>query len=73
MKRTTVAKWLENYGRWQIKVQKDGVRRTFTCSTPGRAGQRQCHAKADAWLDDNITDTNARIEMLLNSQNLKSG
>ena len=64
MKRTTVAKWLENYGRWQIKVQKDGVRRTFTCSTPGRAGQRQCHAKADAWLDDNITDTNARIEML---------
>lgn len=64
MKRTNVAKWMEKYGRWQIKVQKDGVRRTFTCSTPGRAGQRACHAKADAWLDDNIANPNIRVEML---------
>ena len=64
MKRTTVAVWLEKYNRWQIKVQKDGERRTFTCSTPGRTGQRMCHAKADAWLDDNVVDTNVRVERL---------
>lgn len=64
MKRTNVAKWLEKYSRWQIKVQKDGERRTFTCSTPGRAGQRACHAKADAWLDDNIRDSGIRVDKL---------
>lgn len=64
MKRINTAKWLEKYNRWQIKVQKDGIRRTFTSSTPGRAGQRECHAKADAWLDDNIIGTNLRTELL---------
>ncbi|WP_159456288.1 tyrosine-type recombinase/integrase [Intestinibacillus massiliensis] len=64
MKRTNTATWLEKYNRWQIKVQKDGQRRTFTCSTPGRTGQRKCHAKADAWLDDNIADSNARVNSL---------
>lgn len=64
MRRTNTAKWLENYNRWQIKVQKNGERRTFTCSTPGRTGQRVCHAKADAWLDDNITDTTLRVQQL---------
>lgn len=64
MRRTNTAKWLENYNRWQIKVQKNGERRTFTCSTPGRTGQRLCNAKADAWLDDNITDTSVRIDLL---------
>ena len=64
MRRTNTAKWLENYNRWQIKVQKNGERRTFTCSTPGRTGQRLCNAKADAWLDDNITDTSVRIDRL---------
>jgi integrase len=53
-KRTNTAAWLENQQRWQIKVQKDGVRRTFTSSKPGRTGQREANAKADAWLDDGI-------------------
>lgn len=64
MRRTNTAKWLDAYNRWQIKVQKNGERRTFTCSTPGRTGQRLCNAKADAWLDDNVTDTNARVQQL---------
>lgn len=64
MKRTNTAVWLENYNRWQIKVQKDGKRKTFTCSTPGRKGQRECNAKADAWLDDGIENTNLRIQQL---------
>ena len=37
-KRTNTAVWLDKYGRWQIKVQKDGQRRTFTSSKPGRTG-----------------------------------
>lgn len=56
-KRTNTAVWLEQYHRWQINVQKDGKRKTFSCSTPGRAGQRICNAKADAWLDDIVSGT----------------
>ena len=58
--RTNTAAWLPNQQRWQIKVQKDGVRRTFTSSKPGRTGQREANAKADAWLDDGITSTTKR-------------
>lgn len=54
-RRTNTAKWLDTQKRWQINVQKDGQRRTFTCSTPGRNGQRECNRKADAWLDEGIS------------------
>lgn len=64
-KRTNTAVWLEKYSRWQIKVQKDGERKTFTSSTPGRTGQREANAKADAWMDDNISGGGTRVEMLL--------
>ena len=60
MKRTNTAQWLPNQNRWQIKVQKDGVRRTFTSAKPGRTGQREANAKADAWLDDGICSTTKR-------------
>lgn len=63
-KRTNTAKWMENQRRWQINVQKDGVRRSFTSSKPGRTGQREANAKADAWLDDGITDSSYRISRL---------
>lgn len=53
--RTNTAKWVESRQRWQINVQKDGVRKTFTSSKPGRTGQREANKKADEWLDDNIT------------------
>jgi integrase len=59
--RTNTAKWLEKQGRWQIKVQKDNVRKTFTSSTPGRTGQREAHKKADLWLDNNITSTKKKV------------
>lgn len=36
MKRTNTAKWIESAHRWQINVQKDGVRKTFTSAKPGR-------------------------------------
>lgn len=54
MKRTNTAVWLEKYNRWQIKVQKDGERRTFTSSIPGRNGQREANRKADEWLENNV-------------------
>lgn len=64
MKRTSTATWHEKYNRWQINVQKDGVRRSFYSSIPGRAGQRECNKKADDWLDDNIEDENSRVKDL---------
>lgn len=64
-KRVGTAKWMEKQNRWQIKVQKDGERRTFTSSKPGRTGQREANAKADAWLDDGIENANKRVSALL--------
>lgn len=64
MKRTNTAKWEEKYKRWKINVQKDGLRKSFYSSTPGRNGQREANKKADMWLDDNIEGTNAKIAEL---------
>lgn len=63
-KRTNSAVWMDKYNRWQIKVQKDGIRKTFYSSTKGRKGQRECHAKADAWLDDNIINASVKVATL---------
>lgn len=64
-RRTNTAKWMEKQKRWQINVQKDGKRRTFTSSTPGRAGQREANSKADQWLDAGIENTSYYISRLL--------
>ena len=56
-KRINNAKWMEKYNRWQINVQKDGVRKTFYSSTPGRKGMMECHKKADQYLDDGINSS----------------
>jgi integrase len=61
MKRTNTAVWIEKYNRWQIKVQKDNIRKTFYSGTPGRTGQREANAKADAWLDQNIVNTKVNV------------
>ena len=42
--------------------QKDGLRKTFYSSTPGRTGQREANAKADAWLDENVINTRLNVE-----------
>lgn len=59
--RVNTAVWFEKYGRWQIKVQKDGVRRTFTSAKPGRTGQREANAKADAWLSGGVGSKGRRL------------
>ena len=66
-KRVNTAVWIEKQSRWQIKVQKDGVRKTFYSSKPGRTGQREANAKADAWLDDGIQSGNLRVEELFDA------
>ena len=63
-KRTNTAKWIESAGRWQINVQKDGVRKTFTSAKPGRTGQREANAKADAWLDEGIEPGRKNLSQL---------
>lgn len=63
-RRTNTARWIESAGRWQINVQRDGRRRSFYSSTPGRKGQREANAKADAWLVDGLDNTNARVSTL---------
>lgn len=63
-KRTNTATWSDKYNRWQINVQKDGRRRSFYSSRPGRTGQREANAKADAWLDDGIEGGSAQVSAL---------
>ena len=63
-KRTNTAVWEEKYSRWRIAVQKDGVRRQFYSSTPGRTGQREANKKADLWLDEGIDPRGSRVEEL---------
>lgn len=61
-KRTNTAVWQEAYSRWRVAVQKDGQRRYFYSSTPGRTGQREANRKADAWLEDGIGVKAGRVE-----------
>ena len=59
--RVNTAIWVEASHRWRVDVQKDGVRRSFYCSKPGRNGQREANRKADAWLDDGIEDQRLKV------------
>lgn len=61
-KRTNTARWTGKM--WRIDVQQDGKRKSFYSSTPGRTGQREANAKADAWLEEGINPRGARVEAL---------
>ena len=43
-------------------MQKDGQRKYFYSSTPGRTGQREANRKADAWLEDGVGVKAGRVE-----------
>lgn len=45
-----------------MAVQKDGQRKYFYSSTPGRTGQREANRKADAWLDEGVSVKAPRVE-----------
>lgn len=55
-KRRSEAIWIESKSYWQIKVQKDGVRKAFTSSVKGRKGKHEAEAKADVWLEKGTQD-----------------
>ena len=50
--RKNEAKWYDSAKRWQIKIQKDGERRTFFSSTKGTKGKIAAEKAADAWLEN---------------------
>ena len=54
--RRSEALWIESRGIWLIKVQKDGIRKPFQSSTPGRKGKREAEALADEWLQTGKDD-----------------
>jgi len=64
-KRTNTASWVEKKKHWRIDVQKDGERKSFYSSIPGRNGQREANRKADAWLDDGIFNARLKVTDLL--------
>lgn len=63
--RKNEARWVEARQRWQINVQNDGQRRTFTSSTPGTKGKVEAERKADAWLKEPTTTERVKAGKLL--------
>lgn len=57
-------------GRWKLSVQRNGKRRTFYSSEPGKKGQLACAEKAVAWLaapDQAPTDSRTTVDMVFNA------
>lgn len=65
MLRKNEAIWIEDRQRWQIKVQQDGVRKTFTSTLKGKKGKADAERQADRWLEEPSTAENARVSDLL--------
>ena len=65
--RKTEASWVESRQRWQINVQVDGNRRTFTSSKEGKKGKIEAEKKADKWLEEQTVSENTRCEILLDA------
>ena len=63
--RKNEAAWVESRGRWQINVQADGIRRTFSSRIAGRKGKIEAEKKADKWLEDRTVGENTRCGDLL--------
>jgi len=62
--RKNQARWIESRQRWQINVQKDGERRTFTSSKAGTKGKIEAERKADKWLEEGIRNNCIRLKRL---------
>lgn len=63
--RKNEARWIENRNRWQINVQCEGERRTFTSSISGKKGKIEAEKKADRWLESRLVGENTRCEVML--------
>ncbi len=53
--RKNEARWIESRQRWQINVQNDGERKTFTSATIGPKGKITAEKAADKWLESKHT------------------
>lgn len=62
--RTNEAVWSEKYGRWSIKVQRDGERKAFYSSKEGRKGKLEAERKADQWISDGEQNDTMRFHQL---------
>ena len=63
--RKSEAAWIESRSRWQINVQDNGVRKTFTSSLAGRRGKAEAERKAERWLEDHTTAEKTRADVYL--------
>ncbi len=74
-KRVSEAIWVESKGYWQIKVQRDGMRKAFTSSIKGRKGKHAAENKADEWLAKGTDDMRfpAAWEQFLKDQKQRTG
>lgn len=74
-KRVSEAIWVESKGYWQVKVQRDGVRKAFTSAIKGRRGKHAAENKADEWLAKGTDDMRfpAAWEQFLEDQKQRTG
>lgn len=63
--RKNEARWIEGRQRWQINVQVDGKRRTFTSYVQGKRGKAEAERKAETWLREPTINDQARASKLL--------
>lgn len=54
--RRSEAKWIESKQYWEIKVQKEGERKSFRSAVKGRRGKHEAEAKADKWLESGTAE-----------------
>lgn len=66
-KRKNEAVWNDKESRWSIKVQRNGVRKSFHSSIFGKKGKIDCEKKADDWLDRSTTGEDMRVDILFDS------
>ena len=55
---------MEKHSRWQINVQKNGARKSFYSSIPGRAGKAEANRKADEWMRSQLVDSDAPVSVV---------
>lgn len=48
--------------RWILQVQKDGIRKNFSSSKPGRAGQNEVRKRYEAWICDEAPSSSKTVE-----------
>lgn len=53
--------------RWSIKVQTNGVRKSFYSSITGKKGKIDCERKADDWLENSLQGENIKVSVLFDS------